>query len=183
MLQFVYTLPPAPQVPRKIKLCIGKCASPANGFFGSLDYLKGFYEYALCCSLPSSTYILFPTPKLCAPVCPHMICIRPNYEVITCLALRLGLELQNGLFLKNWSICFSKSLENYEWQKDYIWPIERYFPANIRLYEDVFPSSSEDVFKTPWSRPIYSSWSYVFRTSSRRFQDVFKTSSRRFQNF
>ena len=37
-------------------------------------------------------------------------------------------------------------------------------------------TSSEDVFKTSWSRPIYSSWLYVFKTSSRRFQDVFKTS-------
>ena len=43
-------------------------------------------------------------------------------------------------------------------------------------------SSSEDVFKTSWSRPIYSSWSYVFKTSSRRFQDVFKTPSRRFED-
>ena len=71
------------------------------------------------------------------------------------------------------------------------------FPANIRLDEDVFclclqktfsrlldqdeyirlsHTSSEDVFKTSWSRPIYSSWPYVFKTSSRRFQDVFKTS-------
>ena len=39
-----------------------------------------------------------------------------------------------------------------------------------------------DVFKTSWSRPIYSPWLYVFKTSSRRFQDVFKISSRRFQN-
>ena len=46
-------------------------------------------------------------------------------------------------------------------------------------------SSSEDVFKTSWSRPIYSSWSYVFKTSSRRLaktssrhlEDVFKTFS------
>ena len=37
---------------------------------------------------------------------------------------------------------------------------------------------SEDVFKTSWSRPIYSSWSYIFKTSSRCFQEVFKTSSR-----
>ena len=36
--------------------------------------------------------------------------------------------------------------------------------------------------KTSWSRPIYSSWPYVFKTSSRRFQNVFKTSSRRFQD-
>ena len=38
----------------------------------------------------------------------------------------------------------------------------------------------QDVFKTSWLRPIYSSWSYVFKTSSRRFQDVFKTFSRLF---
>ena len=74
-------------------------------------------------------------------------------------------------------------------------------PANIRLYEDVFGlclqktflktssrrpdqdeyvslnlTSSEDVLKTSWWRPIYSSWPYVFKTSSWRFQDVFKTS-------
>ena len=54
-----------------------------------------------------------------------------------------------------------------------------------RRVEDVFKTnvcwdkSSEDVFKTSWSRPIYSSSSYVFKTSSRRFQDFFKTSSRR----
>ena len=78
-----------------------------------------------------------------------------------------------------------------------------YFPANIRLNEDVFRlrlqktssrrldqdeyvrlslTSSEDVFKTSWSRPIYSSWSYVFKTSSRRFQEVFKRSSRYLQD-
>ena len=34
----------------------------------------------------------------------------------------------------------------------------------------------QDVFKMSWSRPIYSSWPCVFKTSSRRFQDVFKTS-------
>ena len=39
--------------------------------------------------------------------------------------------------------------------------------------------SSEDVFKMFWLRVIYSSWSYVFKMSSGRFQDVFKTSSRR----
>ena len=43
-------------------------------------------------------------------------------------------------------------------------------------------SSSENVFKTSSSRPTYSSWSYGFRTSSRRFQDVFNTSSRRLQD-
>ena len=35
-------------------------------------------------------------------------------------------------------------------------------------------------FKTSWSRPTYSSWSYVFKTSSRRFQGVFKTSCQDF---
>ena len=48
-------------------------------------------------------------------------------------------------------------------------------------------TSSEDVFKTSWLRPIYSSWPYVFKTSSKRLaktssrhtQDVFKTSLRR----
>ena len=70
-------------------------------------------------------------------------------------------------------------------------------PANICLDEDILKrswrrllsSSSENVLiktnmfalalrlqKTSWSRPIYSSWLYVFKTSSRRFQDVFKTS-------
>ena len=57
-------------------------------------------------------------------------------------------------------------------------------------------SSSEDVFKTSWSRRMYSPYSYVFRrrldqdqhillghTSSRRFQDVFKTSLRHLQDF
>ena len=41
-------------------------------------------------------------------------------------------------------------------------------PANIRL--------DEDVFKTSWSRPIYSSWLYIFKTFSRHLQDVLKTS-------
>ena len=49
---------------------------------------------------------------------------------------------------------------------------------NIRLSH----TSSEDVFKTSWSRPIYSSWPYVFRTYSRHFRDVLKTSSKRFQD-
>ena len=39
--------------------------------------------------------------------------------------------------------------------------------------------SSKDIFKTSWWRLIYSSWPYVFKTSSRHFQNVFKTSSRR----
>ena len=87
-----------------------------------------------------------------------------------------------------------------------VFKIKTGYPANIRL-EDVFRlclrrTSSrrlQDVLikmnmfasalrlqKTSWSRPIYSSWLYVFKTSSRRledvlqkgFQDIFKTSSR-----
>ena len=37
-------------------------------------------------------------------------------------------------------------------------------------------TSSEDVSKTWWSKPINSSLSYVFMTFSRRFQDLYKTS-------
>ena len=81
-------------------------------------------------------------------------------------------------------------------------------PANIRLDEDVFclrlqktssrrldqgehirdtHTSSEDVFKTSWSRPIYSSWSYVFTTFLRRLakmssRRLAKTSSRRLKS-
>ena len=78
------------------------------------------------------------------------------------------------------------------------------------FYVFVFRRRLQDVFKTnmlvltlhlqktSWSRPIYSSWSYVFKTTSRRFQDVLprrlqdvlqkriqddlKTSSRRLQD-
>ena len=39
-------------------------------------------------------------------------------------------------------------------------------------------TSSEDILKTSWSKPLYSSSSYVFKMFSRRLQDVFKTSSR-----
>ena len=82
--------------------------------------------------------------------------------------------------------------------------IDRDNPANIRLDEDVlktflvfvFRRRLQDVFKTSWSRRMYSPYSYVFRrsldqdqhillghTSSRRFQDVFKTSLRHLQDF
>ena len=82
-------------------------------------------------------------------------------------------------------------------------------PANTRLDEDILKTSFvfvfgrrpedvfktnmfalalrlQDVFKTSWSRPIYSSLPFIFKTSSRRltktFQDVFKTSARRFED-
>ena len=77
------------------------------------------------------------------------------------------------------------------------------FPANIRLYENVLKTSFVLIFrrrlqdvlikmniltliirlkKTSWSRPIYWSWSYVFKASWKHFQNVFKTSSRHFQD-
>ena len=43
-------------------------------------------------------------------------------------------------------------------------------------------TSSEDIFKTSWSRPKYSSWSYVFRRLAKNLQDIFKTSWRRRQD-
>ena len=73
-------------------------------------------------------------------------------------------------------------------------------PANIRLDEDVLKTSFvfvfrrrlprqiyslysyvsrrrlQDVLKTPWSIPIYSSWPYVFKTFSRRLQSVLQNS-------
>ena len=52
--------------------------------------------------------------------------------------------------------------------------------SSIRLDQDEYVrlslTSSEDVSKTYWSRPIYSSWPHAFKTFSRRFQEVFKTS-------
>ena len=52
--------------------------------------------------------------------------------------------------------------------------------SSKRLDQDEYipftDASSEDVFKMSWSRPIYSSWSYVFKTFSRLLQDVFRTS-------
>ena len=71
---------------------------------------------------------------------------------------------------------------------------EKYYPLNFHLDEDVFHLRLPGFFNTSWSRPIYSSWPYVFKTFSKRLakmssrhlkdglprclQDVFKTSSR-----
>ena len=54
-----------------------------------------------------------------------------------------------------------------------------FIKTNILPYSYVFRSRLEHVLKTPWSRPIYSSWSCIFKTSSRRLQDVFKKFWRR----
>ena len=57
------------------------------------------------------------------------------------------------------------------------------------LFQQTFVLMKTNIFallkclqKTSGSRSIYSSWSYVFKTSSRRLQNVFKTSSKRLQN-
>ena len=61
--------------------------------------------------------------------------------------------------------------------------IERDHSKHSSWWRRLSSSSSEDVFKTSWLRPIYSSWPYVFKRSSRRLlQDVFKTSSRHFED-
>ena len=62
-----------------------------------------------------------------------------------------------------------------------------HLPLNIRLDEDFLKTSFafvlrrrlQNVFKMSWSRSMYSSWPYVFKTSC---QDVFKTSSKRLQD-
>ena len=53
---------------------------------------------------------------------------------------------------------------------------DKYVRFTLASSEDIF------IFKTFWSRPIYSSWPYVFKMSSRCFESVFKTSSRRLEN-
>ena len=62
------------------------------------------------------------------------------------------------------------------------------FPANNRLDEDVLKASFVFVFRTSWSRQIYSSCLYVksssrhlAKRSSRHLQDFFKTSSGRLE--
>ena len=52
---------------------------------------------------------------------------------------------------------------------------DEYFRLSLTSLEDVFKTKSR-------SRPIYSSWPYVFKTSSRPFEDVFKSCSKRLQN-
>ena len=57
-------------------------------------------------------------------------------------------------------------------------------PLDQDEYIHLSHTSSKDVFKTSCSRPIYFSWSYVFKTSAKiscqgafkLFQDAFKTS-------
>ena len=60
-------------------------------------------------------------------------------------------------------------------------------PLDQDEYIHLSHTSSKDIFKTSCSRPIYSSWSYVFKTSSRRLQDILprclQTFPRRLQDF
>ena len=101
-----------------------------------------------------------------------------------------------------WSTLFLNTLERREIPQR-LFDKCSHNPANTRLHEDVLKTSFVFVFrrrlqdvliktnmfalalrlqKTSWSRPIYSSWPYVFKTSSRRLQDVSKTSSTRLQH-
>ena len=69
---------------------------------------------------------------------------------------------------------------------EYVLKTSFVFVFRRRLHQDDYDrlslTSSEDVFKTSWSRPIYSSWPYVFKTSSRRFEDVFQMAWRHLQD-
>ena len=55
-------------------------------------------------------------------------------------------------------------------------PREVVLQSAMDFQQEGFQEQQHQVFKTSGSRPIYSSWSYAFKTSLRRFQDVFKTS-------
>ena len=93
--------------------------------------------------------------------------------------------------------------EGYFWKSLELFFRETY-PASIHLDEGILQetssrrlhqddciclshASSEDLFKASWSRQIYLFWSFIFKTSSRRIQDLLlghlqehsKTSSRR----
>ena len=84
-------------------------------------------------------------------------------------------------------ICFRSSHPEVSQQTLVLMKTSFVFVFRRRLDTYVFRRRLQNVFKTFWSRPIYSPWSYVFKASSRRFQDVlqkclqdvFKTSSRR----
>ena len=54
------------------------------------------------------------------------------------------------------------------------WSRQIYSPKSY-----IFKIRLEGVFKTPWSRSICLSWPYAFKTSSRYLQDIFKMPSRR----
>ena len=58
--------------------------------------------------------------------------------------------------------------------------LRRFLDVLIKTNISVLVIRVQAFFKTSWSRPTYSSWSYVFKTSSRRFQGVFKTSCQDF---
>ena len=91
------------------------------------------------------------------------------------------LELWWDLFAQSWKyMTFTETLCVMTMKND----TKTEDPADIHLDEDVLKTSFvfvfrrrlQDVFKTSWSRPIYSSWPYVFKTSLRCLQDIFKTS-------
>ena len=123
-----------------------------------------------------------------------------------CLSQPTNREIRHLLFSKSSSKSTRVITSEYEVLH---YRICTNYPVNIRFDEDVLKTSFVFVFrrrlqdvliktnmfalalrlqKTSWSRPIYSSWPYVFKASSRRFQnvlqkrlqDIFKTSRRRF---
>ena len=87
----------------------------------------------------------------------------------------------------NYNKAMSQTQVSVEWLFNGIETSQQTFvlmkTSSRRLNQDEYVrlslTSSEDVFKTSWSRPIYSSWLYVFKTSCK---NVFKTSSRRLQD-
>ena len=72
-----------------------------------------------------------------------------------------------GLMKTSWRHLMFSSLENV-----FITSLRRLDQGE---YGSLSLTSSEDVFATSWSRPIYSSWPYIFKMSSRCFQEIFKT--------
>ena len=95
----------------------------------------------------------------------------------------VALELMNvGKWRK--LICKNPSKHSSSWRRlEDVFRLCLQKTSSRRLDEDEYilvnHTSSEDILKTSWPRPIYSSCPYIFKTSSRRFQDDFKTSSRR----
>ena len=105
------------------------------------------------------------------------------------LKLRCNVLLRN-ISIKMYSVnlIFDKSGPIFKFASQQTFVLMK--TSSRRLDQDEYirlsQTSSEDIFKTSWSRSIYSSWPYaslqdVFKTPSRRLQDVFKTSSRRFE--
>ena len=110
----------------------------------------------------------------------NLTLLQHQYDITKLYGRWINLEESKGL-MGNFIWC-SKIPENIRLDEGVL-KISLVFVFKRRLnqveYIRLSHSSSEDVFKTFQSRPLYSSRPYVFKTSWTRFQDVFKTSSRR----